>query len=107
MTPVGRVLRRYGLDELPQLLNILGGSMALVGPRPGIPAAVGRQRPALRHSVVKPGITGLWQISGSNDVTYRRRVAMDVAYSRSMSLRLNLRIMVMTVPCVLFARGSY
>ena len=105
---IGRFLRKSSLDELPQLLNVLLGDMSVVGPRPIVEAEIQRYgRYIINYCAIKPGITGLWQISGRNHTTYRRRVALDVAYSRSRSARLNLHIIVRTVPSVLFARGSY
>lgn len=108
ITPVGRFLRASSLDELPQLINVLRGEMSLVGPRPIVEGEVVRYgRYYKQYCRVRPGITGLWQVSGRNDVSYRRRVALDVAYARACSLRLNTRIMLMTIPSVLLARGSY
>lgn len=108
ITAFGNFLRRSSLDELPQLINVIRGDMSLVGPRPISPAESERYGRYIReYWAVRPGITGLWQISGRNDVSYRRRVALDVAFARSYSLALYLRIAVMTVPAVIFARGSY
>ena len=108
ITSVGRFLRASSLDELPQLINVLKGEMSLVGPRPISSSEVPRYgRYIVDYYQTTPGLTGLWQISGRNDVSYRRRVALDVAFSRSQSLSLYLRILVMTVPAVLLARGSY
>jgi exopolysaccharide production protein ExoY len=108
ITPIGNFLRKSSLDELPQLFNVLIGEMSLVGPRPIVIGEVARYgRYFQQYCSVRPGITGLWQISGRNDVTYRRRVAMDVTYARAQSYGLNMRILVGTVPSVLFARGSY
>lgn len=108
ITVFGNFLRRSSLDELPQLINVIRGDMSLVGPRPISPAESERYGRYIReYWSVRPGITGLWQISGRNDVSYRRRVALDVAFARSYSLALYLRIAVMTVPAVIFARGSY
>jgi Undecaprenyl-phosphate galactose phosphotransferase WbaP len=108
ITRIGAFLRKSSLDELPQLFNVLLGDMSLVGPRPIVMDEVRRYGRYFRHySQVRPGITGLWQISGRNNTTYRRRVALDVAYSRSQSLPLNVKILLMTVPSVLLARGSY
>ncbi|MBY8829730.1 sugar transferase [Hephaestia mangrovi] len=107
ITVVGRFLRVTSLDELPQLWNVVIGEMSLVGPRPITEAEIHRYRRYFAdYARVRPGITGLWQISGRNDVNYRRRVAMDVTYARSTSLGLYLRILVLTVPAVLLARGS-
>jgi exopolysaccharide production protein ExoY len=108
ITSIGVFLRKSSLDELPQLFNVLRGDMSLVGPRPIVNDEVPRYGRYFSHYVqVRPGITGLWQVSGRNNTTYRRRVAMDVAYSRSRSLTLNIKILMMTVPSVLRAKGSY
>lgn len=105
---IGRFLRKSSLDELPQLFNILRGEMSLVGPRPIVPAEACRYGRYLKHySLVRPGLTGLWQISGRNDVSYRRRVAFDVIYVRSSSVGFNIKIILLTVPCVLMSKGSY
>jgi exopolysaccharide production protein ExoY len=107
ITRIGAFLRKSSLDELPQLFNVLRGEMSLVGPRPIVNDEVSRYGRYFAHySRVRPGITGLWQVSGRSNTTYRRRVALDVAYSRSQSLSLNLRILMMTVPSVLSADGS-
>jgi exopolysaccharide production protein ExoY len=108
VTPFGRFLRRSSLDELPQLLNIIRGDMSIVGPRPIVEAETVRYGRYMRaYCSVKPGLTGLWQVQGRNDVSYRRRVAMDVVYSRRKSFGLDLKIMVMTLPAVLRSRGAY
>jgi lipopolysaccharide/colanic/teichoic acid biosynthesis glycosyltransferase len=107
ITPIGRLLRQSSLDELPQLFNILRGEMSLVGPRPIIESEVVRYgRYFDDYTRSRPGLTGLWQVSGRNSTTYRRRVAMDVIYARRRTLSLNVGIMFMTVPAVLLARGS-
>lgn len=108
ITKTGRFMRKSSLDELPQLWNVICGDMSLVGPRPIVQAEVPRYgRYIADYMATRPGISGLWQISGRNDVSYRRRVALDVAFARSQSLRLYLRILVLTIPAVLFQRGSY
>jgi len=108
ITIIGKFLRSSSIDELPQFYNVLRGHMSLVGPRPIVKAEIVRYGRYYRdYCGVRPGITGLWQVSGRNDVTYRRRVAMDVTYARNRSLSLNLRIMLMTIPSVLMAKGSY
>lgn len=108
VTPLGRFLRRSSLDELPQLINVLVGDMSLVGPRPIVHAESARYGSYLRHYLrVRPGITGVWQVSGRNDVSYRRRIACDVLYARRRSFSRNVRIMLATVPAVLQSRGSY
>jgi lipopolysaccharide/colanic/teichoic acid biosynthesis glycosyltransferase len=108
ITKIGRFLRRSSIDEFPQLVNVLKGEMSLVGPRPIVQAEVARYGRRFKHyASVKPGITGLWQVSGRNDTSYSRRVAMDVMYSRAYSAPLYYKILFMTVPAVLFSRGSF
>ena len=107
ITPIGNFLRKSSIDELPQLINVLRGEMSIVGPRPIVEGEIERYgRYYAHYSAVKPGLTGLWQVSGRNDVTYRRRVALDVTYARNKCLGLDLRILAMTVPAVLTAKGS-
>jgi lipopolysaccharide/colanic/teichoic acid biosynthesis glycosyltransferase len=87
---------------------VLRGEMSIVGPRPIVEAEVARYgRYFTSYCAVRPGLTGLWQISGRNDVSYRRRVACDVAYARKKSLRTDIRVIALTVPAVLLAKGSY
>ena len=108
ITAFGFFLRRSSVDEIPQLINVLRGEMSLVGPRPIVAAEAVRYGRYIHHYCsVPPGITGLWQVSGRNDVSYRRRVALDVTYARSKSLMLDLKILAATVPAVLLRRGSY
>jgi lipopolysaccharide/colanic/teichoic acid biosynthesis glycosyltransferase len=108
ITPLGRFLRKTSLDEFPQLVNVLRGEMSLVGPRPIVAAEICKYgRRFHDYSQVKPGLTGLWQISGRNNTTYRRRVALDVMYSRSVSYPIYLKILIGTIPAVLLSRGSY
>jgi lipopolysaccharide/colanic/teichoic acid biosynthesis glycosyltransferase len=108
VTRVGRLLRRSSLDELPQLWNVLRGDMSLVGPRPPIPYEVEHYPPHwFARFDVKPGVTGLWQVSGRSQVTLEEMVRLDVDYARRRSLRLNLWILVRTVPAVLGARGAW
>jgi len=108
ITPIGNFLRKSSIDELPQIFNVLRGEMSIVGPRPIVEGEVERYgRYFVDYSRVKPGITGLWQVSGRNNVSYRRRVALDVSYARNKSVVLDLRILVMTVPAVFMARGSF
>jgi lipopolysaccharide/colanic/teichoic acid biosynthesis glycosyltransferase len=106
VTRVGRVLRKSSLDELPQLINVLLGQMALVGPRPVIPYEVEKYPKAyLSRFDVKPGLTGLWQVSGRNQRTYEEMVSFDLQYAREASLLLDLRILAKTVPVVLGRQG--
>jgi exopolysaccharide production protein ExoY len=108
VTRIGHFLRKSSLDELPQFFNVLMGDMSLVGPRPIVSDEVAKYgRYFAKYCQVRPGITGLWQISGRNDVSYRRRVAMDIAYVRSKSLALDMGILLLTVPRVVARRGSY
>jgi lipopolysaccharide/colanic/teichoic acid biosynthesis glycosyltransferase len=106
VTRVGRFLRSWSLDELPQLINVLLGQMALVGPRPVIPYEVEMYPDAyLGRFDVKPGLTGLWQVSGRNQRTYEEMVSLDLRYAGEASLLLDLRILVKTVPVVLGRQG--
>jgi lipopolysaccharide/colanic/teichoic acid biosynthesis glycosyltransferase len=108
ITPLGAFLRRSSLDELPQFINVLRGEMSVVGPRPIVQAEVKRYGRRFRHyTAVRPGITGLWQVGGRSDVSYRRRVAFDVMYARQRSPTLYLAIVLRTVPAVLAREGSY
>jgi lipopolysaccharide/colanic/teichoic acid biosynthesis glycosyltransferase len=106
VTRVGRFLRSWSLDELPQLFNVLRGQMALVGPRPVIPYEVEMYpEDYLRRFAVKPGLTGLWQVSGRNERTYDEMVSFDIEYAERASLLLDLRILAKTVPVVLRRQG--
>ena len=108
VTRLGRVLRKTSLDELPQLLNILRGEMSVVGPRPIMREeldAYGAARAA--YEAVRPGVTGLWQVSGRNELSFEARVALDAAYVRGWSLLADAAILARTVPVVLTARGAY
>lgn len=106
ITRVGRFLRSWSLDELPQLVNVLRGEMALVGPRPVIPYEVDRYPERyLPRFTVKPGLTGLWQVSGRNERTYEEMVRFDIEYARQASLLLDLRILAKTVPVVFGRQG--
>ena len=108
ITPVGRVLRRTSLDELPQLWNIIRGEMSLVGPRPIVPEEM--QKYGTRYSLyckVRPGLTGLWQVSGRNNTTYDERVQFDEYYVRNWSVWLDIYILARTIKVVLTAEGAY
>ncbi|MGY1825724.1 MULTISPECIES: sugar transferase [unclassified Blastococcus] len=108
VTPVGRLLRRLSLDELPQLLNVLGGSMSLVGPRPPLPAEVARYDTSVsRRLLVKPGLTGLWQISGRSDLSWEESVRLDLRYVENWSLATDVLILAKTVRAVLSRSGAY
>lgn len=107
ITGVGRWLRRWSLDELPQVVNVLKGDMALVGPRPPLPDEVVRYEPWQRRRLaMKPGLTCLWQVSGRSEVDFATWMAMDLAYIDQWSLWLDFKILALTVPAVLGGRGA-
>ena len=108
VTPVGRFLRRFSLDEIPQLWNVLLGEMSLVGPRPPLPEEVARYEKWQRRRLsMKPGLTGLWQVSGRNDLTrFDEWMELDLAYIDNWSLGLDFRILLRTIPAVLSGRGA-
>lgn len=108
LTPIGRWMRRFSLDELPQLWNVVVGTMALVGPRPMLPGEA-RQLTAAEHRrhLVRPGITGLAQVSGRSDLSWADVVALDLAYVEHRSLSLDLRIIVRTIGAVVRGHGAY
>ena len=108
ITAIGRFLRQTSLDELPQLWNVLRGDMSLVGPRPVVSEELARYGESLPYYFEStPGVTGLWQISGRNDVDYRRRVHLDCWYVKNWSLWYDLVILLKTIPIVLKGRGAY
>jgi len=107
ITPIGRFLRKTSIDELPQLFNVLSGEMSLVGPRPPLPDEVKKYEWLFRKRLsVKPGITCIWQISGRNSVSFDRWMQMDHDYIENWSLLLDLKILLKTIPAVLFSRGA-
>jgi exopolysaccharide biosynthesis polyprenyl glycosylphosphotransferase len=108
VTRVGRILRRYSLDELPQLFNVLAGTMSLVGPRPPLPAEVEQYEVDVRRRLlVQPGVTGLWQISGRSDLPWDEAVRLDLYYVENWSVTLDLAILIKTVLVVLKRKGAY
>lgn len=108
LTRAGHFLRKWSLDELPQILNILKGEMTLVGPRPIVASEKTKYgRYFEEYCEVKPGLTGLWQTSGRNDTTYSQRVAYDHYYINHWSLGLDLWILAKTIPVALSGRGAY
>ncbi|TMC48356.1 MAG: sugar transferase [Chloroflexi bacterium] len=108
ITRVGRLLRRFSLDEAPQFWNVLRGEMALVGPRPPLPGEVeGYGDHERRRLDVKPGITGLWQVSGRSTRPHDEMVALDLEYVERRSLRLDLAIILATIPAMLGGNGAY
>jgi lipopolysaccharide/colanic/teichoic acid biosynthesis glycosyltransferase len=106
LAPFGRILRASGLDELPQILNVLCGQMSLVGPRPCLPNEFAKYKPWQRRRVnTLPGLTGLWQVSGKNRTTFNEMIGMDLSYLDNMSMLLDLQIMLKTgavIACELF-----
>jgi exopolysaccharide biosynthesis polyprenyl glycosylphosphotransferase len=107
VTPVGRVLRRWSIDELPQLWNVLMGDMSLVGPRPPIPDEVNQYAtPERRRLSMRPGITCLWQVNGRNAIGFADWVKLDVEYIENWSLRLDLKILAKTLPAVIKKTGA-
>jgi lipopolysaccharide/colanic/teichoic acid biosynthesis glycosyltransferase len=107
VTPAGRWLRRLSLDELPQLVNVLRGEMSLAGPRPPLPYEVEHYRPRdLQRFRAKPGITGLWQVSGRSKTTFEEMIDLDLTYIRNWSIGLDFRILQRTIPVVLFPDGQ-
>ena len=109
ITWIGRFLRATSLDELPQLINVLRGDMSLVGPRPVVAAELAAHYGAAaeHYLSVRPGITGLWQVSGRSDTSYAQRVALDVRYATNPSLLEDVRILLRTPAAVLLRRGAY
>jgi len=110
VTRVGRLLRRTSLDELPQLINVLRGDMSLVGPRPVVLDELNLYYGSVASSVylsVRPGITGLWQISGRSDINYAQRVALDCEYVANMSLAYDVAVLIRTVPAIVRRSGAY
>lgn len=107
ITPIGQFIRKTSLDELPQLINVLRGEMRLVGPRPVTPPELTRYGSTRWHYVsVRPGITGLWQVSGRNKTTYEERVALDKHYVETASPMTDLKILLRTVYVVLTGHGA-
>jgi len=108
ITPVGRWLRRYSVDELPQLLNVLRGEMSLVGPRPLLLSDFEKypKRAQMRRFSVRPGLTGLWQVGGRSDLADSERVRLDLEYVDRWSLSLDLEILSRTLPAVVSAKGA-
>ena len=108
VTPVGRWLRRMSLDEIPQLVNVLKGDMSLVGPRPPLPREVDEYPFDMRRRlVVKPGLTGLWQVSGRSDLSWEESIRLDLRYVENWSLTMDLMILTRTLAAVLRSSGAY
>ena len=108
VTKVGAVLRRYSLDELPQLLNVVRGDMSLVGPRPPLPEEAAKYSEEVRRRLlVKPGLTGLWQVSGRSDLAWADAVRLDLGYVENWSLGLDAEILLRTGSAVVKGKGAY
>ncbi|MBW2241758.1 MAG: sugar transferase, partial [Deltaproteobacteria bacterium] len=107
VTPVGRLLRRYSLDELPQLWSVLKGDMSLVGPRPPVPKEVAAYKTFERRRLsMRPGLTCLWQVNGRNEIGFEDWVRLDLEYIDTWSLVGDLRILARTLPAVLSGYGA-
>lgn len=108
ITPVGRFLRRWSLDELPQLLNVIAGNMSMVGPRPALEEEVAAYPSyAHRRHDVPPGITGLWQVSGRADIGFEKMIELDLEYIRRTSIYFDALILLRTIGVVLTGKGAY
>lgn len=108
VTKIGHFIRHYSIDELPQLLNVLGGDMSLVGPRPPLPRELKEYTEYDKQRLyVVPGCTGLWQVSGRNDVGFHEMVELDLQYIRKSSILYDLRIMFKTIKIMIFPNGAY
>jgi len=108
ITPIGRIIRRLSIDELPQLWCVLRGDMTLVGPRPPIPSEVARYTLRDRERLyVKPGLTCFWQVNGRSEIPFEQQVEMDIAYIQQRSLLTDIKLLAKTIPAVLWGRGAY
>jgi exopolysaccharide biosynthesis polyprenyl glycosylphosphotransferase len=108
ITRIGSLIRKYSIDELPQLWNVLNGDMSLVGPRPPLPIEVEQYTPYQRRRLaVTPGITCIWQVSGRSDIPFQKQVELDLQYIANQSFWYDMALLVKTVPAVLKAHGAY
>ena len=108
ITKFGKFLRKFSLDELPQIFNVLNGNMSLVGPRPIVSDEIKKYGSSFSfYKKIKPGITGLWQVSGRNDLSYDKRVQLDVFYIQNISFFMDLFILLKTFPVIFFKKGAY
>jgi lipopolysaccharide/colanic/teichoic acid biosynthesis glycosyltransferase len=108
ITWIGRIIRKFSIDELPQLWCVLRGDMSLVGPRPPVPREVARYTLEDRRRLdITPGLTCIWQVSGRSDIPFEQQVELDVQYIESQSLFVDIRLLLKTIPAVLLGRGSY
>lgn len=107
-TRIGQLIRRFSIDEFPQLINVLQGHMSIVGPRPGLPEEAAQYNDYHAHRVVAiPGMTGLWQVSGRSLLPFDEMVELDVQYARNWSIKLDLLILIKTVPVIIGGKGAY
>lgn len=108
VTSIGRFIRKYSIDELPQLWCVLIGEMSLVGPRPPLPSEVARYTKEQKMRLMAiPGLTGIWQVSGRSEVPFEEQFAMDMNYIMNYSMRLDISILLKTIPAVLKSKGAY
>lgn len=108
ITGVGRFLRRFSIDEIPQIINVLKGDLSLVGPRPPLPVEVQKYNDwEIKRMNVKQGITGLWQVSGRSDLSFEEMARLDLYYIQNWSIEMDLKILIRTIPTVLFGKGAY
>jgi exopolysaccharide biosynthesis WecB/TagA/CpsF family protein len=108
VTRMGKILRRFSLDELPQILNVWRGDMAIVGPRPALPQEVAKfEKKARGRLLVKPGLTGIWQVSGRAEISFERMINMDLAYCRSQTVISNLMVIALTFKAIFSGRGAF
>lgn len=108
ITRLGAFIRKTSLDEVPQLFNIIKGEMSVVGPRPIVHSEIARYEELFPYyCAARPGVTGLWQVSGRNNTTYRERVELDAVYAKSWTIWRDVKIILATIPAVLFSRGAY
>jgi len=108
ITKVGRFIRRFSIDELPQIINVLKGELSLVGPRPPLPSEVEKYDEwEMKRMNVKQGITGLWQISGRSELSFEEMARLDLYYIQNWSIEMDIKVLLKTIPTVLFGRGAY
>lgn len=109
ITPLGKFLRKTSLDEIPQFFNVLKGNLSIVGPRPVVQEEIDQFFGVKAYKIlsIRPGLTGIWQVSGRNNTTYSQRVHLDETYVDSQTLWLDVKLIAKTIPCMIFARGAY
>lgn len=109
ITPIGNFLRKTSLDEIPQFFNVLKGNLSIVGPRPVVQEEIDQFFGVKAYKIlsIRPGLTGIWQVSGRNNTSYPYRVHLDETYVDSQTLWLDVKLIIKTIPCMIFARGAY